>query len=199
MSSETEISCFPENIYDEEPADNIEVTRQYCRTNKSEISQRFGSYRTPQYSPQIMLQHAWHMYELQKLQTMSKKLHQNEMIIIDDDEKELNTTKIQNKISKKPSDQEPVQFLSQLLGRKSLPCTKGVTVKSSKIFIPPLANETQTPVPSEKAQEDCHKNKSKYGIRYKLYSCEHCDVKFQNIFNYEKHLIRSVFKLLLMG
>ena len=68
MTFETEISCFPESIYDEEPADNIEV-----RNNKSEISQRFGSYRTPQYSPKIMLQHAWHMYALQKLQTMSKK------------------------------------------------------------------------------------------------------------------------------
>ena len=125
MSSETEISCFPESIYDEEPADNIEV-----RNNKSEISPRFGSYTTPQYPPHIILQHAWHMYALQQLQTMSKtkKSNKSEMIIIDDEEEqEVNTTKIQWKTLKKPSDKEPVQLLSQLLGHKSLPCTKGVT------------------------------------------------------------------------
>ena len=196
MTSETGISSFPESIYDEEPADNIEF-----RNNKSESSYRHATKRIPKYSPHIMLQHAWHMYALQQLQAMTKtkKSNKNEIIIIDDGEKQdMDTTKIHEKISKKPSEQEPVQLLSQLLGHKSAPCTKGVTVKSSKIFIPPLANETETPVPSGKVQEDCHKNKSKYGIRYKLYSCEHCDVKFQNIFNYEKHLIRSVFKLVLM-
>ena len=62
----------------------------------------------------------------------------------------------------------------------------------------PYITTSGIPVTNNWVQEDCHKNKSKYGIRYKLYSCEHCDVKFQNIFNYEKHLIRSVFKLVLM-
>ena len=123
-----------------------------------------------------------------------QKINKNETIIIDDgDEKDVDTTRIHEKVSKKPSKDEPVQLLSQLLGHESPPCSK----ESGNLWIPPVANETPKSVPPEN-KPDCHKNRSKYGIRYKLYPCQHCDMKFQNIFHYEKHLIRLVFKLMPM-
>ena len=187
MTFETEIASFPESIYDEDPTDRIEAFN----------SQSLASKRISQYSPHVMLQHAWHMYALQQLKSMSKTKQpsKNETIIIDDgDEKDEDTTRIHEKVSKKPSKDEPVQLLSQLLGHESPPCSK----ECGNLWIPPVANETPKSVPTEKSQEDCHKNRSKYGIRYKLYPCQHCDMKFQNIFHYEKHLIRLVFKLMLM-
>ena len=193
MTSETGIFSFPESIYDEEPTNNIDVGN-----NKSRIIQGGAPKRSPQYSTHIMLQHAWQMYALQQLKTMSKTKKSNniETIVIDDEEEtDVDATKTHEKISKKPSEQEPAQLLSQLLGHEGPPCTKDITTS--------VVNETKTSVPSGEfpkhyVQEDCHKNRSKYGIRYKLYPCEHCDVKFQNIFRYEKHLIRLVFKLMLM-
>lgn len=187
MTSQTEISSFPESIYDEELSDRIAAFN----------SQSLGSKRIAQYSPHVVLQHAWHMFALQQLKKMSKtkKLNKNETIIVDDgDEKDVDITRIHEQVSNKPLKEEPVQLLSQLLGHESPPCSR----ERGNLWIPPVTNETPKSVPSEKSQEDCHKNKSKYGIRYKLYPCEHCDMKFQNIFHYEKHLIRLVFKLMLM-